>query len=610
MEPEASPLEATSSAALEQSLAPQQHEKSVDVGDDTNLVKDLLKKANGDSAKVSEWLSQMGSNAPSAPPVPTKDAEAQTAGHAGDDIDTVAHKLGAPDTFFCPVSFHLMRDPVLISTGQTYERRAIIKWLAQGTATCPITGVSLSAPVPLTPNVALRKAIEDWSERNAPWMLDSASQKLLPIPNADGHLSSRGNGAKLTVDTVDRDLALALRLQDREVQQMASRTTPPQGTTDHSRAQSYRASNEMAAQIRIRRCMHLLMALTIVHFGVFLFALFRNKWQFENINMNPLIGFSAKVMDEIGATDTAQIADDNQWWRLATSMFVSAGIVHLEGTIGALWTFGRFLSGKLTFVGLGALYFSSGLVGVLLSANISTGVVTSGASAAVFGLIGAMVVELTVHWKSYRMHLASFIVLLAVAAINTIIGLTPLVDNWANIGGFLTGLLAGTALLISHERADGSSLGSYCKCVVQTVFGIAVLIAIVMGASCLLSQTHSDFGENCELCQKMGCYDTKWWKCDAAKILPEDCAFNIQGNLTTSIKCPTGHVEVVSIPEPTQANLEKYCIEICNVRRKTTGLEVPEEIPWSDEKNAGTPYRTIPESDLEVPEGGTKNTLE
>ena len=95
------------------------------------------------------------------------------------DIEAATVDLGAPQTFFCPISYHLFRDPVLLPTGQTYERRPIERWLAQGRPTCPTTGVPLQEPVSVTPNVTLRKAIEEWAEKHAPWMLVSSIHLIL-----------------------------------------------------------------------------------------------------------------------------------------------------------------------------------------------------------------------------------------------------------------------------------------------------------------------------------------------------------------------------------------------------------------------------------------------
>ena len=34
-------------------------------------------------------------------------------------MDAAALEAGAPDAFFCPISFRLFRDPVMLATGQT-----------------------------------------------------------------------------------------------------------------------------------------------------------------------------------------------------------------------------------------------------------------------------------------------------------------------------------------------------------------------------------------------------------------------------------------------------------------------------------------------------------
>ncbi|XP_047310525.1 U-box domain-containing protein 13-like [Impatiens glandulifera] len=70
-----------------------------------------------------------------------------------------------PNDFRCPISLELMRDPVIVSTGQTYERSCIEKWLEQGHATCPKTQQTLANTV-LTPNFVLRSLVEQWCEVN------------------------------------------------------------------------------------------------------------------------------------------------------------------------------------------------------------------------------------------------------------------------------------------------------------------------------------------------------------------------------------------------------------------------------------------------------------
>ncbi|KAI3981234.1 hypothetical protein MKX01_041373 [Papaver californicum] len=70
-----------------------------------------------------------------------------------------------PDDFRCPISLELMKDPVIVSTGQTYERQCIEKWIDAGHGTCPKTQQTLSSTA-LTPNYVLRSLIAQWCEAN------------------------------------------------------------------------------------------------------------------------------------------------------------------------------------------------------------------------------------------------------------------------------------------------------------------------------------------------------------------------------------------------------------------------------------------------------------
>ncbi|XP_057966320.1 U-box domain-containing protein 15 [Malania oleifera] len=70
-----------------------------------------------------------------------------------------------PHEFLCPITLEIMTDPVIIATGQTYERESIQKWLDSNRRTCPKTGQTLSH-LSLAPNYALRNLILQWCERN------------------------------------------------------------------------------------------------------------------------------------------------------------------------------------------------------------------------------------------------------------------------------------------------------------------------------------------------------------------------------------------------------------------------------------------------------------
>jgi len=65
-----------------------------------------------------------------------------------------------PPSFYCPISQQCMHDPVVLSDGQSYERRHIERWLLEQSSS-PVTGLQLSAK-DVFPNHALRNAIEEY----------------------------------------------------------------------------------------------------------------------------------------------------------------------------------------------------------------------------------------------------------------------------------------------------------------------------------------------------------------------------------------------------------------------------------------------------------------
>lgn len=70
-----------------------------------------------------------------------------------------------PEELRCPISLQLMYDPVIISSGQTYERVCIEKWFKDGHNTCPKTQQQLPH-LSLTPNYCVKGLIASWCEQN------------------------------------------------------------------------------------------------------------------------------------------------------------------------------------------------------------------------------------------------------------------------------------------------------------------------------------------------------------------------------------------------------------------------------------------------------------
>nr|XP_016507233.1 PREDICTED: U-box domain-containing protein 28-like isoform X3 [Nicotiana tabacum]XP_016507234.1 PREDICTED: U-box domain-containing protein 28-like isoform X4 [Nicotiana tabacum] len=66
-----------------------------------------------------------------------------------------------PSLFRCPISMDVMKSPVSLCTGVTYDRNSIQTWLSQGHNTCPAT-MQILPSTDFTPNLTLRRLINVW----------------------------------------------------------------------------------------------------------------------------------------------------------------------------------------------------------------------------------------------------------------------------------------------------------------------------------------------------------------------------------------------------------------------------------------------------------------
>jgi rhomboid protease GluP len=145
-----------------------------------------------------------------------------------------------------------------------------------------------------------------------------------------------------------------------------------------------------------------------------------------------------------------------QWWRLLTAAFVHVGILHLATNMWCLWNLGLLGEPLLGPAGVVAVYVLTGVAGNLLSVAVHPQVVGAGASGAVFGLAGVLILLLKakllpVPPEEIRRLRKSVIYF---ALLNFVIGGTSMflrtaiqIDNMAHLGGFLCGLALGAPLV-------------------------------------------------------------------------------------------------------------------------------------------------------------------
>ena len=145
---------------------------------------------------------------------------------------------------------------------------------------------------------------------------------------------------------------------------------------------------------------------------------------------NVLILLGAKVNELIA---------EGQYYRLISCMFLHGGIVHLAVNMYSLYAIGPMVEnvyGKAKYL---AIYFIAGICSSIFSYIFSTNV-SIGASGAIFGLLGAVLVFAI---KSKGKTGNAFIKnILSVIFVNIFIGMTlPNIDNFAHVGGLLGGII-------------------------------------------------------------------------------------------------------------------------------------------------------------------------
>ncbi len=126
-------------------------------------------------------------------------------------------------------------------------------------------------------------------------------------------------------------------------------------------------------------------------------------------------------------------------WRMLTSIFAHASIIHIALNMYTLWVFGMALEpmlGRARYLTLFLISGFAGSLGVLLIASPNTGVL--GASGAIFGMFGAFFII-------QRRLGGSATQILVLVALNLAIGFIPGLNiAWqAHVGGLVGGLLTG-----------------------------------------------------------------------------------------------------------------------------------------------------------------------
>lgn len=192
-----------------------------------------------------------------------------------------------------------------------------------------------------------------------------------------------------------------------------------------------------------------------------------------DIDRRTLLLFGAKEPEFIFA---------GQWWRLITAGFLHGGIVHILMNSWVIFDLGATVEEFYGTARYLVLYFVSTVAGFMLS-TLWSPAISVGASAGLFGLLGAMIAigvrSRTPMAAAMRAHYTQW------AIWGVVIGFLPglRTDNAAHIGGLAAGFvlsyLAGTQPL--YERSTEKLWkAAAAACLVITVAAFALMLLFLM----------------------------------------------------------------------------------------------------------------------------------
>ncbi|GJN05188.1 hypothetical protein PR202_ga22797 [Eleusine coracana subsp. coracana] len=266
---------------------------------------------------------------------------------------------------------------------------------------------------------------------------------------------------------------------------------------------------------------------------------FLGRFAFQPIKENPLLGpSSATTIEQAIALSTQYARTISLPYQMVITPIVdldrisSPVVLYRFLVMKEIWTswFQCFiLLSARDAVRIGLVYLISGFGGSLMSALfIQSTTVSVGASGALFGLIGSMLSELITNWSLYANKVAALVILILVIVLNLGLGLLPRVDNFAHIGGLISGFLLGFVFFIrpqfawlnQRRESDGQQTSPVKRKhkTYQYILWVAAAVLLIVGFTVAIVLLFRGYNanEHCSWCKYLSCVPTKRWKCNSS----------------------------------------------------------------------------------------------
>ncbi|CAH9137020.1 unnamed protein product [Cuscuta epithymum] len=301
---------------------------------------------------------------------------------------------------------------------------------------------------------------------------------------------------------------------------------------------------------------------------------FLRRLSFQPLRENPLLGPSASALDKVGALRQTLLIDHHQFWRVFTSPLLHAGLFHLILNLCSVVFIGIHMEHEFGSLRTGVVYIFSAITASLVAALFVTDKTSVTSSGALFGLLGMMLSGLIRNCKIYTKKLGAVLIFLVILAVNLILGLLPYINNFSNVGGFISGFLIGFVLLfepqLSTRAQEKGGLFEYdlkhkvkLKQKLDRPFlrGASLVMFIFVLAGVYLAVIRgTNANKYCSWCQHIDCLPSKWWSCSDKAMHCETMINLEQLTLTCS---ENGNFRVLPYTDISPERIQDLCSLIC-----------------------------------------------
>jgi len=212
---------------------------------------------------------------------------------------------------------------------------------------------------------------------------------------------------------------------------------------EHSgKPQGVRRVTAAATGLRPRRANFVTMTLIGINLGVYALELALGGT--INGQANWLYDHGVLVRSAFYANGAPAGVDHGEWWRLVTAAFLHYGPLHIAFNMFSLYFAGSILEQLVGRWRFALLYLVSGLAGSAGALYVSLGSFTVGASGAIFGVLGGLLV------LERRGSISTGGQVLGLIVINLVI--TFAYHNSISVGGHIGGLIGGIVVMLAFTQ--------------------------------------------------------------------------------------------------------------------------------------------------------------